>query len=373
MSERHEKRYEQPVGSVAEARAAVVATEEAVRVAVERAREVTLRLEKLGSGRHLSHELVDIEGEIDHAWQALHEAEQRAYQIEQEEKTQQATTSEQFAIESPSASEQTSSGNDISPQSTTFVQEPESSEVVEQIAQTQEVEEVRMLPRDVGDVMTRTSRIEQVERIERIDEEEEIVEMNAAMTAADVAAATAAEAEAFAEASSARVRELRRLAEQAEKILERVHMAVQRGVLVGDAAEATLYEAEHDASHAHALLADAEATEERARRTAMNAEAEAEVAEGMARATQGRFAHEDYRDAGDYAFEITQTSYSHNNMRKDAVEKDAKDDAEDEYRENDKFHTRDENSVFHESDEDDTLQLPSIRLREQHNHRPQDK
>ena len=365
MSERHE----QLTGSVAEARAAVVATEEAVRVAVERAREVTLRLERLGSGRHLSHELVDIEGEIDHAWKAMHEAEQRAYQLEQAEKTQQTIIPEQPVMNTPSDNEQALSGNDISPQHTTSAQEPASSEVVEQIAQRQAVEDMRPLPRDVGDVVTRTSRIEQIERIERIDEEEEIVEMNAAMTAADITAAAAAEAEAFAEASSARVRELRRLAEQAEKILERVHVAIQRGVLVGDAAEATLYEAEHDASHAHTLLADAEATEERARRTAMNAEAEAEVAEGMARATQGRFAHEDYRDAGDYALETTDISYSRNDMHKDSTEED---DVEDEYHDNE-HSEKGKSDLGNESDEDDTLQLPSIRLKEQQNHRLQDK
>lgn len=338
MSERHE----QPAVSVEEARAAVVATEEAVRVAVERAREVTLRLERLGSGRHLSHELVEIEVEIDHAWQAMHEAEQRAYQIEQVQLAQQNTIPEQPSIDTPI---QSSPSDDTLSQTSELLQ-PQEIVAPEQEENIQVTEEIQETEGTQHDLVTRMSRIEQVERIERIDEEEEMVEMGAAMTAADVAATAAAEAEAFAEASSARTREVRRLVEQADRILERVHVAIQRGVLVGDAAEATLYEAEHDASHAHTLLADAEVTEERARRAAMNAEAEAEVAEGMARATQGRFAHEDYRDAGDYALETTENSYSHNTT-------------DEEYQEGDEIG----------GDEDDTLQMPSIRLKERQNHK----
>ena len=346
MSERHE----QAAVSVEEARAAVVATEEAVRVAVERAREVTLRLERLGSGRHLSHELVEIEVEIDHAWQAMHEAEQRAYQIEQGQLAQQDTIPEQSSIDTGSTSAQSLSSHDTVSQTSAPLQEQEIviSEQVENTPIAEEVQETQV-PRDI---VTHMSRIEQ---IERIDEEEEMVEMGAAMTAADVAAAAAAEAEAFAQASSARTREVQRLVEQADKILERVHVAIQRGVLVGDAAEATLYEAEHDATHARTLLADAEATEERARRAAMNAEAEAEVAEGMARATQGRFADEDYRDATDYAFETPGTSYSHNATNGDATIDDNVADKRE--------------SNADEDDADDTLQMPSVRLKEQQNHR----
>ena len=143
-----------------------------------------------------------------------------------------------------------------------------------------------------------------------------------------------------------------------------MRVAIQRGVLIGDAAEATLYEAEHDASRAHTVLADAEATEERARRAAMNAEAEAEVAEGMARATQGRFDHEDYRDAGDYALETTGISYSRSGMDGSAGIED-----EDEDNEGDKVNS--EKDEEYENDVDDTLELPSIRLQARQNHKQQ--
>ena len=358
MSEQHE----QATGSVEEARAAVVATEEAVRIAVERAREVTLRLERLGSGRHLSHELTEIEVEIDHAWQAMHEAEQRVYQIEQSQQTQQTQQSidnVRPSVDTTSDNEETLLTNGISQQQVASSQEAEISTPAQtaNIQENEKTEEVQIRPRDV---VTRTSRIEQLERVERIDEEEEMIEMSAAMTAADITAAAAAEAEAFAQASSARTREVRRLVAQADKILERVHVAIQRGVLSGDAAEATLYEAEHDASHARTLLAEAQVTEERARRAAMNAEAEAEVAEGMAHATQGRFAHEDYRDAADYALETTETSYSHNTPGEGIGEKDAV--------VNNQVDENQEDENEDDVDAEDTLQLPSISLKNQQNH-----
>lgn len=366
MSERHEQsgeQLEQSRVSVEKARAAVVATEQAVRVAVERAREVTLRLERLGSGRHLSHELVEIEVEIDSAWQAMHEAEQRVYQIEQ---AQQAEVIKQPLIHTRPDPEQSLSVDETFPQKDTPAQQVQQREL-SALKQSEHIGEVEKAPTPPRNAVTHTGRIEQIERIEHIDEEEEMVEMGAAMTAADVAAAAAAEAEAFAEASSARVREMQRLADQADRILERVRLAVQRGVLVGDAAESTLYEAEHDATHAHALLAESEATEERARRSAMNAEAEAEVAEGMARATQGRFAHEDYRDAGEYALDTTGNSYSHKNTRafehEDAFENGNEDN------DDDKDKDKDNNGNAH--DAEDTLELPSIHLRMRQNHKEQ--
>ena len=363
------EQQKQATGSVEEARAAVVATEEAVRVAVERAREVTLRLERLGSGRHLSHELVEIEVEIDHAWQALHEAEQRAYQIEQTQQIQQSQQmidKIQLSVDTTPDSEETLLLDESSQQQIASAQEVEISTPT-QTASTEENEENEEAQIHAREVVTRTSRIERLERVERIDEEEEMVEMSAAMTAADIAAAAAAEAEAFAQASSARTRELRRLVDQADRILERVHVAIERGVLTGDAAEATLYEAEHDASHAHTLLAEAEVTEERARRAAMNAEAEAEVAEGMARATQGRFSHEDYRDAADYALETAGISYSHNATDEDAGEKDTAS-HENQVDENQEDEDENENEDDDADDAEDTLQLPSIRLKDSQNH-----
>jgi hypothetical protein len=102
------------------------------------------------------------------------------------------------------------------------------------------------------------------------------------MMIADVAAAAAAEAEALAEASSARTREARHVALQADQALEEVRLAITSGALSGEDAENYLRDAERNATRAHALLADAEAAEEQALKAAMNAEAEAEVAEGMA-------------------------------------------------------------------------------------------
>jgi len=107
---------------------------------------------------------------------------------------------------------------------------------------------------------------------------------------ADVAAAAAAEAEAVAEASSARTREARQLAQEADRLLGEAIAALSSGALSGPGAEDYLRAAELESTRAHALLADAEAAEEQALNTAMNAEAEAEVAEGMAFAATDRAA-----------------------------------------------------------------------------------
>jgi hypothetical protein len=124
--------------------------------------------------------------------------------------------------------------------------------------------------------------------IAEIEEEEEYLEAISAVTVADVAAAAAAEAEALAEASSARTREARRIAEQAEQVLGQVRLAIRNGTLTGEEARHRLYQAEQQYTRAFAQLADAEAAEEEARNDAMNAEAEAEVAEGMAIASLER-------------------------------------------------------------------------------------
>ena len=73
---------------------------------------------------------------------------------------------------------------------------------------------------------------------------------------------------------------------QADQVLEEVRAAIASGAIVGEDAETYLQEVERNATRAHAILADAEATEEQARNAAMNAEAEAEVAEGMAFAAE---------------------------------------------------------------------------------------
>src|SRR6266581_4133251 len=116
-------------------------------------------------------------------------------------------------------------------------------------------EEVDQLVQEVGS-----------ESVAEIEEEEEVVAAVAAMMIADVAAAAAAEAEAMAEASSARTHEARYAALQADQVLEKVRTAVASGALSGEDARTTLQNAEREATRAHARLADAEA----------------EVAEGMA-------------------------------------------------------------------------------------------
>ncbi|HEY6411912.1 MAG TPA: hypothetical protein VIY29_31015, partial [Ktedonobacteraceae bacterium] len=92
----------------------------------------------------------------------------------------------------------------------------------------------------------------------------------------------AAKAEAVAEASSARTREARYVALQADQALEEVRAAIASGALSGEDARTYLRNAEREATRSQAQLADAEAAEEQALNAAMNAEAEAEVAEGMA-------------------------------------------------------------------------------------------
>jgi len=121
-----------------------------------------------------------------------------------------------------------------------------------------------------------------------IEQEEEGVEAIASMIIADAAAAAAAKAEALAESFSARTREAQWQAVLADNALNEVCEAIRNGRLYGEEAEHALTEAEEWATRAHALLADLEVKEENARRIAMNAEAEAEVAEGMAYAANER-------------------------------------------------------------------------------------
>ncbi len=122
---------------------------------------------------------------------------------------------------------------------------------------------------------------EEFARVEEITLAEENIEIAASMSAAEAAGVAAANAEALAEASSARANEARLVVQQADHFLEQVRNAVRDGFMRGEEAEKALNAAENEATYAHALLANAEAVEERARNEAMNAEAEAEVAEGM--------------------------------------------------------------------------------------------
>ncbi len=218
------------------ARALVEATEEATRLTVERAHTVAARLEHTITGRHLTQELLTHEAEV--------------------------------------ARDNETASNDEEISTPAMIQNDGT------LTNEAETHLHSGLP----------SQVER-ERVSEIDEEEEMVEMVAAMMIADVAAVNAAKVEALAEEASARTREARRFAQEADAVLERIRAAIKSGTASGDAAEAILFDAERDTTHAHAMLADAESTEERAQRAAMEAEAEAEVAEGMAFAAGDRNEH----------------------------------------------------------------------------------
>jgi hypothetical protein len=133
------------------------------------------------------------------------------------------------------------------------------------------------------------------------------VEAITAVTIAEITAERAAAAEALAEASSARTREARRQATLAEEALGEIRVAIRNDLLTGDEAKHALQEAEREVTKAQASLADAEVAEEQALTTAMNAEAEAEVAEGMAYAAGDRrnLLHEGAQEANDDESDIT--------------------------------------------------------------------
>lgn len=118
-----------------------------------------------------------------------------------------------------------------------------------------------------------------------IEEEEELTEAVTAETIAHITAERAAKAEVIAEISSKQTREARRYVQEAEQALANVRSAISSGALSGEEAQEVLWRAEHAVTRAQAFLADAEANEEQAVKAAMNAEADAVVAEGMAFAT----------------------------------------------------------------------------------------
>ena len=156
------------------------------------------------------------------------------------------------------------------------------------------------------------------QEVQQIEAEEELVESITAVTIAEIAAERAAAAKAFAEASGAHTREARRRAEAADQALGEVRIAIRGGLLTGEEAEMDLQKAEHEVTSAQAMLADAEAVEEQALTAAINAEAEAEVAEGMAYATVNHSAalleeEQGYRAGAEQ--EVSQT-----NLSQDAVD-----------------------------------------------------
>ncbi len=239
------------------ARAVAEAAEEAARDAVARVAEAEEYLEQFGAARHLMQEFGRLQTEANKASALAREAKEAAYVAESQVKSSQ---------------------------------EEEQREIVD-IVNEERTESISEM--DIGDVVPsgepggHPSPLE-VAQSEEIEEEEETLETVAAMIIADAAGIAAARAEAVAEACSARTREARALALKADLALEAVRLAIHSQRLNGEGAEIALKAAEREATHAHAVLADAELAEESALNTAMNAEAEAEVAEGMAFAASSR-------------------------------------------------------------------------------------
>jgi hypothetical protein len=130
---------------------------------------------------------------------------------------------------------------------------------------------------------------EELRRVAEIVQEEDRLEEGVARTHAEAMAIAAAEAEALAEASSARTRKARIIVRQADQELTLVRATIRNGSLSGAKAQAALQAAERKSTHAHAELDDAEDAEERAINAARNAEAEAEVSEGMALSAHDRY------------------------------------------------------------------------------------
>lgn len=217
-----------------EARAVAEAAEEAARAAAQRAHDVMARLERSGGGRHLAVELSQLQSE--------------------EKSTKDAAEAAEFVAR-------------------------EAERLIEgEGAASVDTEMLLQVPDEHRGEPTP----EEVVQVEEIEDEEEHLETVVSMIIAEAAAAAAAEAEALAEASSAHTRDALLAVQEAEKGVERIRTAIREGSIVGDEAEATLCDAEQKLIHVHAVLADAEQAEKQALNTAMNAEAEAEVAEGMA-------------------------------------------------------------------------------------------
>src|SRR5258706_569948 len=269
---------------VQEARAAAEAAEENARRAAEHSADVEARIEQMGSGRHLMQELLETQAEADRASAIAQEAERAAEEAEQEEGTS-AVPDMETGDSGENEAPQTEANGEEEKFYSLIQTELEVSDIAtaspDEIAEIQEQEEIP--PSDQDSPTTRA--IENAE----IEEEEELVETLAAMSFAEIAAERAASAEAIAEANSVQTREAWRRVRESETALGQVRLAIRNGTLSGEEAEVALQEAENELTRATAFLADAEATEEQALNNAMNAEAEAEVAEGMAYAAERQF------------------------------------------------------------------------------------
>ncbi len=229
-----------------QARAVASTAERAARLAIKRALDASVRMEQMVFARHLEQELQQLQDEADKAGAFAQETEQSA------------STAEQLVT------------------------------VLENLMPADEQPLVERLPASRSGPGSASSA--------EIDEEEEAVEKLASMVLANAAGVVAAEAEARAEASSLRAREARQLLRQAEQMVMLVRSAIQDGALLGAEAVQALQAAEREATHAQAVLADAEAAEEQALHVAMYAEADAEVAEGMAFAADQHWEEDNRRN-----------------------------------------------------------------------------
>lgn len=279
-----------------QARAVAKETEQAARLAAQRAQQVEEHLDRLGSGRHLLQELAELQNEAEKASYIAQEAEDKAREAERlARETEHLSTG---PLQQESSAEPVTPSDDAPEQD---AREPEHTQDVasgheenddthaQQNNQHSQVQDTVVEEPSIAQLLTN-----EPTNIAALDQEEETVAMIASMMIADVAAATAAKAEALAEASSVHTREMRRAAEEADTFLQQLQAAIASGVLTGGDAESALRYAEREATHAHAALADAEATEAQAVRAAMDAEAEAEVAEGMSFAVEQRGSYEEH-------------------------------------------------------------------------------
>ncbi len=135
---------------------------------------------------------------------------------------------------------------------------------------------------EIAEILQQTEPLASPEEIASIEEEEDLTAAVTAETIAYITAERAAKAEVIAEISSKQSHEARRHAQDAEQALIEVRAAISSGALSGEEAQEALWRAENAVTRAQAFLADAEANEEQAVKAAMNAEADAVVAEGMA-------------------------------------------------------------------------------------------
>ncbi len=199
----------------------------------------------------------------------------------------------------PSSTDEDKSSNTI--KSTNFVREARAA------AEAAE-ENTRTAVARAAEINETTNVNLETAEVAEIEAEEEIVEAITAVTIAEITAERAAAAEALAQASSAHTREARRQAQLAEEALGEIRVAIRNDLLTGEEAEHALQQAEREVTKAQASLADAEAAEEQALNAAMNAEAEAEVAEGMAYAAVDRSGPllDETQEAVDNESDITQ-------------------------------------------------------------------